>query len=142
MEFIPVEELMKAGKEVNDLVRKWWEPSYGDIFTELLNEGFKRTACILCNENLDKTNNGGNNIYLLLTTQQLIDFIEWRTDYKLEKIETCVDEYWIVPHFESSGHMDEEMPRWYREEISFNDKSLIKALWKCACEVARDSYYD
>lgn len=140
MEFIQVEELMKAGKEVNDLVREWWKPSKGDLFTELLEEGLQRKACILCNENLDKANNGKNNVYPLLTVGQLIDFIEWRTDYAIEKITYGIDCYWVYPYFDDLNYVD--APRWFSNEMSFSNEKLIQALWKCACEVARDSYYN
>lgn len=144
MKYITIAQFFRAKIEARKEILNWWKPEIGDL-VENSNGGLK---CLTKKSEIDFAkklleNEDSYSVIPLLTTQQLIDFIEYRTGYGIDRIEYgVVDCYWVYPYFESSYDMDEEMPRWYREEMSFCDEELIQALWKCACEVATDSYYD
>ena len=148
MEFITIEQIKEAGNDVFDQIMKWWEPSPGDVIRtcegkRLLIDHIEEDKVFFCNDSICSTWDYKGNIVPFLTVQQLISFIEWRTEYNIEKIEYgVVDCYWIHPYFEETYGMDEDVPRWISNESSFCDEKLINALWKCACEVATDSYYD
>lgn len=148
MKYITIDQLKEAGEDVINEVMKWWEPSEGDVIRtcegkKLLINRVEGNKVFFANDSICETWDFKINILPFLTSQQLIDFIEWRTNYGIEKIEYGVaDCYWVTVHFEDDYSIDQDTPRWYSKEMSFDDEELINALWKCACEVATDSYYD
>lgn len=144
MKYIKAEQFLQADKRVKDNIMEWYKKNaeIGDLVSHPKGRAY---PYLLQDETfvLDLLKGYMGTVVPLLTTQQLIDFIEYRTGYGIDKIEYgVVDCYWVRPYFETSYDMDEEMPRWYGEEMSFCDEELIQALWKCACEVAKDGYYD
>ncbi|MGL5766035.1 MAG: hypothetical protein ACRCX8_10385 [Sarcina sp.] len=142
MKFISVEQFLKATGKVRESVLTWWEPSLGDL-VECTNKD--EVYCLSNDQQVTRAEGAREKslIIPLLTTQQLIDYIEWRTEYAINKIEFGVaDCYWVEPYYESTYSMDEVYPRWWHDENSFCHEELIQVLWKCACEVADDPYYD
>ena len=143
MKYISVEQFRSAGEKVTKCIMEWWEPEENDLVkgvsgTHFLGDGFVKGDIWVSGIGSVPTERIKGYIPLL-TTSHLIDFIEWRTGYAIEKIEYGpADCYWIQL-FDDFGC---DSPRWVKEEMSFNDKELIQALWKCACEVATDTYYD
>lgn len=146
MKYIPAEQFLKADRKVQNSIMQWWKPEEYDLvyrdsvdYIEIVAECYGNEARVI-NEDYYMSK---YTFIPLLTTQQLIDYIEWRTGYGIEEIKFGAgDCYWVEPYFESDYSMEQEIPRWYGEEMSFCDEELIKALWKCVCEVATDDYYN
>lgn len=144
MKYISAEQFNQADKKVQDSIMEWYKKNaeIGDLVSHPKGIAY---PYLLQDETfvLDFINGYMGIVVPLLTTQQLIDYIEWRTGYGIEKVKFGAGYcYWIEPYFESDYSMDQETPRWYYKEMSFCDEELIKALWKCACEVATDDYYN
>lgn len=147
MQYITNKEYKEAGADVLFMIKKWYKPQAGDVVETC--DGKAVFVSEVINGKAYFSTHGIKNfdynigIMPMLTAQQLIDFIEWRTNYKINKIEYGAgDMYWVEPYIIETYGMDEEIPRWVKEEKSFCDENLLIALWKCACEVATDKYYD
>lgn len=142
MKYISAEQFNQADGKVQSSIMQWWKPEEYDLVyregvdcIEIIAECYGNEIRVI-NEDYHMSK---NTFIPLLTTQQLIDYIEYRTGYGIEEIKFGVcDCYWVHPYFESDYSMDQEAPRWYYKEMSFCDEELIQALWKCACEVATD----
>lgn len=145
MEFISAEEFLKQDEKVQKVFLEWWKPSIGDLYfrneykwTIGLEEWSEapEMQCIgeiLTNNNIkptvgeayDRTIYYDNKLDVvpLLTEGQLRKFIEYKTKYKID-----------IDYYDSEGYTITGTEEW-----NTHDRNLLKAYWKVAIQIAKES---
>ena len=131
MKYITVVQFFRAKFEVRKEILNWWKPEIGDL-AESTNGGVK---CLTKRSEIDFAKSSLENkdkysIIPLLTTQQLIDFIE----YKL-KDEVDIYRAGMKGHQISTEWIDGVGRSKFEFKTDTHD--LLLALWECAQEVCR-----
>lgn len=154
MSYISAVDFKACDTKTKDLLLKWWQPAQGDLIAEIKSD--KTVLCInsididvisVYTESIFNSWKLKSDVIPLLTEMQLIEFIKWRTGGSgIKKIEFGTSGgYFISLNYKKSKGLilaRTEAPNWYTEKLSFFNKDLLTALWKCANEVASDTYYD
>jgi len=137
MEFISSEEFLKQPVEVREVFINWWKPSVGDLFmvekiVSFYGDKHNFIECFLTGfEVADLTEIERKRIICPLFTEgQLRKFIEDKTNGKVESYYAW-DYYTIAIRDTECGGDD---PQYDTEETD-----LLQALWKLACEIAKES---
>lgn len=126
MNFIKAEEFLKQPEEIQKVFIDWWEPSIGDLATN------KHGDLSVLKESRDikavKIYKGQPYAIPLFTEGQLREFIEDKTGCYL----SCSS-----PIYKGYGYditfLNTEITRTIKTD------SLLKALWKVALEIAKES---
>lgn len=135
--YITAEQFMQQPQNVQNVIRKWWEPQVGDIFTT---EQIHDEIDAVINISSGKYIHGLNDVFFsnmyphvdlelkpfpLLTMQQLIEFIEWKIEMSINEIERDVHRgEWNINLLNGIDYMTEQT-------------DLLQALWEVACKVVK-----
>lgn len=133
MNFILIEEFLKQNKEVQEVFMEWWKPQIGDLVYDRISI-VGVVVPVLCmgqyRTNLDKTK-----VTPLLQINQLIRFIEDKTECKIE-IDYYTEEVSIY-----LNSLDNDGISHYKYSPFENfGLDLLKALWKIACIIALEQH--
>ncbi|MBD5589255.1 hypothetical protein [Clostridium botulinum] len=136
MNYISAEEFLKQPKEVQEVLINWWQPEFGDLFLEDywdIDSIINIVGCVPINkkhfEDYDgKTHYKTDLVIPLLTEGQLIQFIESKTNRKIEIYLNVYHQY----HFSLVSESEEFGIYETRES------NLLQALWQVACKIAQE----
>jgi hypothetical protein len=132
VEFISAEEFLKQPKEVQEVFVDWWEPSIGDLATN------RHSDLSILKENRDieavKIYKGKPYAIPLFTEGQLRKFIEDKTGYHLE-----MSSEFVTGFYTADFYTNNKSNRAGRMMIKTQETDLLKAYWKVALEIAKES---
>lgn len=136
MKYITLDQLKDAGKEVVDKILEWWKPENGDLVIHKSNNdpklicGFSKydSSKIFFSNYPNKVYGFKRDVLPLLTVEQLIDFIEWRTSEKIS-----------IYHYSKDYISSTIEGKCYHHKSNYE---LLQSLWKYACKVATGSCCD
>jgi len=150
MNYISATQFLRQSKQVQDVFIKWWEPQYGDLFSwikpSVAIEGYMQNGCslqILDADNISSLHSGNfeetcsnynscKDYYIpLLTETQLREFIEYKTECKVE-FDCCEGRgYTLYLYSFKQGKREYKY-----SPISNLGFSLFEAYFQVACQIA------
>lgn len=136
MKFITDKQFLEQPKEIQDVFMKWWKPQIGDLYMwEYYDNNFKQIRFVRPNSTNMLNGTWARDMGIpLLTMGQLIDFIEERTNCKLD--------------FNHNYEYDDELENYdfwlYSKENQTDDclhfleveGGLLDALWTISIKIA------
>jgi len=134
MNYISAEQFQEQPKKVQEVLLKWWKPSKGDVFAFLGDDTSREIGVLGDLKEIQIATKGKGEYRLpLLTEGQLREFIEDKTGNKVD-----------VEHYNIYENKEDILFRFCidRKEIKshmfYNNKSLLQAYWKVACQIAEE----
>lgn len=141
MEFISANEFLKQDEKVQKVFLDWWRPSKGDLVSHIDNandnnlnisiivdyfsygENWKKYPVKGYNIETNVTMDISKNFIPLLTEGQLRRYIEDKTKDKID-----------IDYYDSEGYTITGTEEW-----NTNERNLLKAYWKIAIQIAKES---